>query len=145
MTQCIENIFTLITAKLENRGFTALREFSAVDSLVHGNEMLAFVSLEDCTAAAQTVDNTDLSVCVETDYKLCIRLFGKSGDFVDYETFSTACTRLFYDIVSDGSLLICKMQMSKAVQSMPLKRLERDITLTVRATDRPEVQLSVSE
>ena len=139
MTQGIESIITLVTAKLENRGFTVMREFSAVDSLVHADKMLGVISIDECRTVAQAFDNTDMSLCTEVDYALCLRLFGKSGDFVDYEDLSDACTKLFYDIVSDGSMLICNMQMSKAVQSMPLKRLERDMTFTVRVMQKAEV------
>lgn len=71
MTQGIESIITLVTAKLENRGFTVMREFSAVDSLVHADKMLGVISIDEFRTVAQAFDNTDMSLCTEVDYALC--------------------------------------------------------------------------
>ncbi len=139
MTLAIESIISTLNTKLTTSGFLPMREFSAVDSLVHPDDMLGVIRLENCSVAGQALENENLTFCIETDYRLDIHLFGKSGDFVDYETFSTACTQLFYDIVRDGSLIICKMEMSGASQSMPLRRLERIMSVTVRALERPGV------
>ena len=47
---------------------------------------------------------------------------------------------MFYDVLKDNDLLIVKMDISKAVQSMPLKRLERRIEFTVRTIEGAEVE-----
>lgn len=139
MTDSIEDILELISQKLTAHGFYAMREFSAVDSLIHADQMLGVMSVESSRVAAQALRNTDLSYCIETDHEITVRLFGKSGDFVDYEAFSEGCYALFYDIVSDSGLLVCTMQISRASQSMPLRRLERKLSLTVRVTERSVV------
>ena len=78
--------------------------------------------------------------CIETDHRICLHLYGKSGDFVDYEDLTDACYNVFYDVLKDNGLLIVKMDISKAVQSMPLKRLERRIEFTVRTIEGAEVE-----
>ena len=139
MRQSLIELESKVWSKLAHAGFEPMVEFSAVDSLVHPDDMLGVIRLENCSVVGQALENENLTYCIETDYRLDIHLFGKSGDFVDYETFSTACTQLFYDIVRDGSLIICKMEMSGASQSMPLRRLERIMSVTVRALERPGV------
>ena len=140
MTSSLEQLYTKLCTLLTARGFTPMKEFSAVDSLVHANEMLGVISFEGSQAVGQALTYTAMSFCIETDHRICLHLYGKSGNFVDYETLSNACYQLFYDIVRDPGLLICKMEMSKAVQSMPLQRLERKIEFTLRVSETAEVQ-----
>lgn len=125
---------------LEKHGFLPMEEFSAVDSLIHADEMLGVISYEGSDVVAEAMTYENGSYCMETDHRFCLHLYGKSGDFVDYEKHNEACCDLFYDIVSNDELLICKMEMSKAVQSMPLKRLERRLELTVRWSEKAEVE-----
>ena len=51
-----------------------------------------------------------------------------------------ACYELFYAILNDEELLICKMELSKAMQTMPLRRLERKLEFTVRCSEKAEVE-----
>ncbi len=140
MISSLQQLYTKLCTLLTARGFTPMKEFSAVDSLIHANEMLGVISFEGSQTVAQALTYLQNSFCIETDHKLCLHLYGKSGSFVDYETLSSACYDLFYDIVKDPDLLICKMEMSKAVQSMPLQRLERKIEFTLRVSETSEVQ-----
>ncbi len=125
---------------LEDKGFVVMDEFSAVDSLIHADEMLGVISLEGADVVAEAMMYESMNYCVESDNRICLHLYGKSGDFVDYEELSDACYELFYEIVGDTDLMICKMQMSKAVQTMPLRRLERKIEFTLRTLEHMEVE-----
>lgn len=140
MRDSLAQIYSKLWVILDDRGFVPMKEFSAVDSLVHKDEMLGVVSFEGSSAVAEAVVYESQNFCIETDHSICLHLYGKSGDFVDYDELTDACYGAFYDIVSDDGLLIVKMEMSKAVQSMPLKRLERCIRFTVRVSESAEVE-----
>ena len=140
MRNSLLDIENKVWAKLEAAGFEPMEEFNAVDSLLHPDDMLGVISFEGSSVAAEALGCESGNFCVETDHHICLRLYGKSGDFVDYSELSDACYAVFFDIVSDAGMLICKMEMSAAVQSMPLHRLERTIKFTVRCSEKAEVE-----
>ena len=140
MRNSLVDIENKVWAKLEAAGFEPMEEFNAVDSLLHPDDMLGVISFEGSSVAAEALVYESGNFCVETDHHICLRLYGKSGDFVDYSELSDACYAVFFDIVSDAGMLICKMEMSAAVQSMPLHRLERTIKFTVRCSEKAEVE-----
>jgi hypothetical protein len=102
--------------------------------------MLGVMSFEGSKVVAEALTFDSSEFCIETDHRICLHLYGKSGDFVDYDELTQACYDVFYDVIKDGDLLVAKMEMSKAVQSMPLKRLERRIEFTVRTIEGAEVE-----
>ena len=120
-------------------GFFPMTEFSAVDSLAHPDDMLAVICPEGTCVTGCAYDISNMQLYAQTDVQIKLRLYGKSGDFVDYDTFSAACEELFYALAASRDLLICKMKASKTIQSMPLKRLERDIDLVLRINVSKEV------
>jgi hypothetical protein len=133
-------IYSKLWVILDERGFLPMTEFSAVDSLIHKDEMLGVMCFEGSQTVAEAITYSSGEFCIETDHRICLHLYGKSGDFVDYEDLTDACYNVFYDVLKDNDLLIVKMDISKAVQSMPLKRLERCIEFTVRTIEGAEVE-----
>ena len=140
MRSSLVEVRSNVWGKLRAAGFEPMEEFNAVDSLLHPDDMLGVISFEGSSVVADALVYESGNFCVETDHHICLRLYGKSGDFVDYEELSDACYQVFFDIVSDEEMLICKMEMSAAVQSMPLRRLERTIRFTVRYSEKAEVE-----
>lgn len=140
MRSSLVEVRSNVWGKLRAAGFEPMEEFNAVDSLLHPDDMLGVISFEGSSVVADALVYESGNFCVETDHHICLRLYGKSGDFVDYEELSDACYQVFFDIVSDEEMLICKMEMSAAVQSMPLRRLERTIKFTVRYSEKAEVE-----
>ena len=140
MRQSLIELESKVWTKLAHAGFEPMVEFSAVDSLLQPDDMLGVICFEGADVVAEALVYESGNFCVETDHNICLHLYGKSGDFVDYEQLRDACYEVFFDIVSDEDLLICKMEMSPAVQSMPLRRLERTIKFTVRCTEKAEVE-----
>ena len=139
MTADTRPFMTPLQSLITDAGFFPMTEFSAVDSLTHPQDMLAVICVENTSVTACAYDISDMKLYAQTDTLIKLRLYGKSGDFVDYDTFSAACDELFYALSASRELLICKMTASKTVQSMPLKRLERDIELTLRTNVTQEV------
>lgn len=129
----------VLLSLISQAGFYPMTEFSAVDSLTHIEDMLGVISIETSSVTACAYNISDMKLYTQTDTSIKLHLYGKSGDFVDYDIFSQACDDLFYTLVSSEDLLICKMNQSRTTQSMPLKRLERVIELTVRTTQPQEV------
>lgn len=122
----------LISEKLEKCGFRAFREFSAVDSLIYKNSSIGFYSLKSCSFAGLAINHSSLKRVVETDCVFEIRLMGRSCEFADYEELSAKCDALYRSLTKDTVFLIRSMEMGKAYQSMPLKRLTRDLRLNIR-------------
>lgn len=143
MRNSLQQLYSKLWVILDSSGFLPLTEFSAVDSLVHKDEMLGVMSFDGSQVVAQALTYNSGTFCIETDHRVCLHLYGKSGDFVDYDELTDACYNVFYDVAKDSGLLIVEMEMSKAVQSMPLKRLERRIEFTVRTSEGAEVEQDV--
>ena len=132
--------FELIAQKLTLAGFTALREFSAVDSLIHHDEMIAYYRMTDCAVTASTVRRVDGLRYIEADCGFELRLFGRSCKFSDYIQFFDSCTKVFSDIVTDTEMLVVSLELGDTVQSMQLNRLQRDMHLTMRICLKEEDQ-----
>ncbi|MBO5576020.1 MAG: hypothetical protein J5956_06950 [Ruminococcus sp.] len=132
MTQGLDNIIQQLELMLTASGFTPMTEFSAVDSLLHTDEMLGVICIENSAINAEALSNNSMNRYIECDHEIKLRLYGCSGDFVDYYPLANACYELFYAIAANENILVRKMDISKTVQSMPLKRLERIITLSAR-------------
>ena len=140
MTSSLEQVFSKLWVLLDNEGFVPVKEFSETDSQKNKDKMYAVISFEGSTAVCQAEVYESDNYCIETDHRICLHLFGKSGDFSNYETLTDSCYELFYAILNDPDLLICKMELSKAVQTMPIRRLERKLEFTVRASENAEVE-----
>lgn len=136
----IRNITASIEAILEQHGFVPVEEFSDVNYLDYSGIMFAFISFEGSTVVAEALPYRSDDFCLETDHKLCLHLYGRAEDFSDNSQHMEACYEVFYDIVANPYLPVCKIELSKAVQSMPLRRLERRIELTVRTLEKAEVE-----
>ena len=132
MNKSVTEILDKISDKLLQAGFTPFEEFSAVDSLIHSDECLGIYSVKDCSVVAEALSHDTLTFGIELDYSIEIRLMGKACDYVDYEDFSEKCDRFFFNLINDEETLMKGIKIGKAFQSLPLKRIERDISFCVR-------------
>lgn len=133
-------VINRVLSCVQDHGFVPMQEFWYVNSLEHEHEKIGVLSLEGSSVVAEAPSYEYQDYCFEVDHKICVHLYGASGAFEDYDDHMKACCDVFYDLLSDSELMISKMEMSKAVQSMPLQRLERKIEFTVRAIEKPEVE-----
>ena len=140
MRSSLTQLFSTLWVMLETAGFVPVKEFTPTDSTQYNDKMLAVVSFEGSDAVGQAHIYESDNYCVETDHRICIHLYGKSCDFTDYDVLTETCYELFYAILNEQDLLICKMELSKAMQTMPLRRLERKLEFTVRCSEKAEVE-----
>lgn len=142
------SVYRFDTATIEQKlaglltaaGFKPVREFTAVDSLIYSDRCIGFYGLNEMADIGTAIyhDSDDIYTEVDCTYK--IQLMGRSEAYTDYEDFNARCISLFSELAKDGTLLISSLSMGKACQSMPLKRLSRELTLKIRAcfTDAEE-------
>ena len=140
MRSSLTQLFSKLWVMLDTAGFVPVREFTQIDSSQHKDDMFAVISFEGSGAVCQAHVYESDNYCIETDHRICLHLYGKSGDFTDYDALTEVCYELFYEILNDEELLICKMELSDAVQTMPLRRLERKLEFTVRCSEKAEVE-----
>lgn len=127
-----QDVISVLKNILETSGFIPFEEFTAVDSLVYKDDFIAFYSLENCKKTAEAISTDGKKFYTEIDCTFEIRLFGKSGNYCDYEEFSDKCNNFFVQSAENENLLIKQLTMGKIIQSMPLKRLTEDASLTVK-------------
>lgn len=124
----------LINSILTNSGFKAMEDFTAVDSLIYKNNDIGFYSLNGCDIVGECLSCDGLTYSVELECEFEIRLMSKSTNYADFKSFDDLCSDFYESLVCSEELLIKNMKMGKPYQSMPLKRLERDMTLKVRTS-----------
>ena len=128
----IKNVLNKISQKLSESGFKPFEEFSAVDSLIYKDSCIGIYAVKDCAVAGETLTHDSLTFGIELDYSIEIKLMGSSCDYVDYKGFSDKCESFFFKLIDDEDTLMRGVKLGKAFQSLPLKRLERDITFNAR-------------
>lgn len=121
-----------IAQKLAEAGFAAFEEFSAVDSLIHSDKQIGFYSLKECTSNASCLHHSSSSRFTQTDCVFEIKLMGTSSDYADFLTFDDSCQELYMDLINVGEFMIRSAELGRVYQSMPLKRLARELKLTLR-------------
>ena len=121
-----------ISQILKSSGFFPMEDFTAVDSLIHSDKSIGFYTLKSCEVAGESISHDGRKFYVETDCVFEIRLMGKSGEFTDFEDFDRLCGNFFEKAVADDDILIKSMKMENVYQSMPLKRLSRNVMMSVR-------------
>ncbi len=135
---CLKDIEQQLEAAVEASGFKAFREFSAVDSLIYNEQDIGFYALKKFKAVASSRHHESMKRYIEADCDYEIRLMGRSCKFSDYMEFYDRCQTLYSQIVTDSSLLVVSMELGDTYQSMPLKRLARDVKLTLRVCLKEE-------
>lgn len=127
-----EGVFEILKEALTGVGFMAAEDFSAVDSLIHKEKYIGFFGESNCDVVGECIGLADEKYYCETELEIQVRLMGKSGDFTDAEEFDRMCKNLFAFLAADGRIVISSMVMGKMHQSMPLKRLQKDLKIKVR-------------
>lgn len=128
----IQSIYEKINEITAEVGFKPMKEFSAVDSLIYRNCEIAFYNLKSCEEFATAIIHDSLKFVSEIDCVFEIRLMGKSCDYVDYEDFEKLTSAFFGRLSGEENLLIKGLKYGRVYQSMPLKRLARDVELCLR-------------
>lgn len=129
-----------IAQLLEKAGFFPMEDFTAVDSLIHRDKPIGFYSLKSCNIAGEALSHDGRNFYVELDCDFEIRLMGKSCDFADYKQFDEMCAEFYKSAAEDGEMLIRNMKMDNVYQSMPLKRLARNMIMQVRVMVAEELE-----
>lgn len=121
-----------IEALLDEAGFVTFENFQAVDTLEHKNEQLAFYDIikTEKIGSVQLITTQNAETEFECTFK--IRLMGKLGDFSDASQLSDSVDELLNYLFSEGQILIKSLIIENVKQAARLKRLERDLTLTIR-------------
>lgn len=121
-----------ISKKLSDSGFMAFEEFSAVDSLIHSDKQIGFYALKDLTANASCLHHESGNIFTQTDCVFEIKLMGTSSDYADFTSFDESCQALYARLLIGSECIVRSAELGRVYQSMPLKRLARELKLTLR-------------
>lgn len=127
----IEAAKDFIRDKLTASGFLALSEYSDINTLEHRGEQIGFYSLEDCTQRGSCLHHSNGNIFTQTDCKFMIRLMGTCSDN-DYDSFDNSCTELYVRLLIGTDSKVCSASLGKVHRSAATKRLERELTVTLR-------------
>lgn len=122
----------LIAQKLAKAGFMAFEEFSAVDSLIHSDKQIGFYSLKDFTSSSSCVHHENGSIFTQLDCVFEIKLMGTSSNYADFLTFDNSSQELYMSLLNVSECMVTSTELGHVYQSMPLKRLARELKLTLR-------------
>ena len=116
---------------LSAAGFVPMSEYTSSDSLLHRGEYLGFYGLKGYEAVDEAVSHDGVKVYTELVCDVQLRLMGKAGSYDDREELDEKCERVSKELEKSGVLLVRGAKLGSAVQSLPLRRLERQLALKV--------------
>lgn len=132
MNNELKTNLSVLTDLISQAGFMPMNEFSAVDSLIYCDKNLGIITIESCDIESETLAHDFSYYGVELNYHIKLRLMGNSCDYVDYDAFSECCDDLIMLILCDKTLIADNIRVGKTFQSMPLKRLERQLSFDLK-------------
>ncbi|MBR1740208.1 MAG: hypothetical protein IJ737_07935 [Ruminococcus sp.] len=132
MSLGLKGISDKIAELISAAGFRPIEDFTAVDSLIYKDEAIGFYSLSGCRQKGKAFYHGNNRQYTEADCEYTVRLMGRACEFSDFGEFTGLCEELVEKLLTEGNLLVIGLEIGKAYQSMPLRRLARDLKLTVR-------------
>lgn len=121
-----------IVKLLRDVGFSTFDDFNVVDTLEHNDELLAFYDITKTEKIGSVKMLSDYKLITEFDCTFQIRLMGKSGDFSDGALLLERAENFFNSLFSEKQIKIMSLSFGNAKQAARLKRLERDLSLSIR-------------
>lgn len=121
-----------LVQKLTASGFLAVEEFSNINILEHRKEQPGFYSLKSCEEKGSCLHHTSTDIYTQIDCEFDIKLMGTCSDFSDYDTFDRSCQEFYVRLLIGTDCIVRSAELGKVHCSAASKRLERDLTVTLR-------------
>ena len=131
----LKNFIQNLSSALQSAGFKPLEEFSAVDSMIYSDLNLGFYSRKNSSDVGYGLSCDGKTLYHQLEYEFEIRLMGISSDFADFKTFDEKCGNFYSALSESENFLLKTLKMGNTYQSLPLKRLARNVNLTARLSE----------
>lgn len=125
-------IASIVKSLAEKSGFVAFDDFEDVDTLEYPLKYLAFAAVKKYVISSW-VRSYDYQIYgAEITGRVCIRLFGKRGNFSDRETLSKRVSSLIKKLGFCSQFVMTSIECGELVENRLLGRLEQDIIVDFR-------------
>ena len=116
---------------LDGAGFTAMGEYTSVDSLLHSGEAIGFYGLKGYDVVDEVIGQGGKKLYTEYISHIDLRLMGKAGKYDDMEELQEKCESVMAELAKSEVLNVKSAKLGSAVQTLPLHRLERQAELSI--------------